>query len=139
MPLYEYYCEPLRRHLRADPAGQPVLGPAAPAPSGDGDGERLMPTQVHAFTMRGGMPRRIPDKGLYWTTKGQSTKPMTSSDLSKIEPFLVKEDKVRSASTVMTPEEIEAAPPPPLEVRERVRGSKSRGRRLAESSESTSG
>ncbi len=138
MPLYEYYCEPCDGIFELI---RPVSRSSDPQPCPvcDGDGERLMPTQVHAFTMRGGMPRRIPDKGLYWTTKGQSTKPMTSSDLSKIEPFLVKEDKVRRASTVMTQEEIEAGAPPPLEVRERVKGSKSRGRRLAESSESASG
>ena len=137
MPLYEYYCEPCDGIFELIRPVSRSSDPQ-PCPSCDDDGERLMPTQVHAFTMRGGMPRRIPDKGLYWTTKGQSTKPMTSSDLTKIEPFLVKEDKVRRASTVMTPEEIEAAPPPPLEVRERVKGSKSRGRRLAENSESAS-
>ena len=137
MPLYEYYCEPCDGIFELI---RPVSrsSDSQPCPVCDGDGERLMPTQVHAFTIRGGMPRRIPDQGLFWTTKGQSTKPMTSSDLKKIEPFLVKEDKVRRASTQLTPEEIATGAPPPLEVRERARGSKSRGRRLAERSETKS-
>ena len=130
MPLYEYYCEDchgvfeLIRPVSQSPDPQPC-------PVCDADGERLMPTQVHAFTMRGGMPRRIPDKGLFWTTKGQSTKPMTSSDLKKIEPFLVKEERNAPASTRLTPEEVAAGAPPPLKVRERVKGSGSRGRRRA--------
>ena len=135
MPLYEYYCEDcdgvfeLIRPVRESSDPQPC-------PVCDGDGVRLMPTQTHAFTMRGGLPRRIPDQGLFWTTKGQSTKPMQSSDMKQIEPFLVKEERIPSSSTQLTPEEREQGPPPPLEVRDRVKGSKSRGRRLAERSES---
>ena len=131
MPLYEYYCKDchgvfeLIRSVRQSSDPQPC-------PVCDAECNRVMTTEIHAFTMRGGMPRRIPDKGLFWTTKGQSTKPMTSSDMKKIEPFLVQEDKVRRASTVLTPEEMEAGAPPPLEVRVREKGSGSRGRRLAE-------
>ena len=135
MPLYEYYCEDcdgvfeLIRPVRESSDPQPC-------PVCDGDGVRLMPTQIHAFTMRGGMPRRIPDQGLFWTTKGQSTKPMQTSDMKKMEPFLVKEEHNPSSSTRLTPEERDQGPPPPLEVRDRVKGSQSRGRRLAERSES---
>ncbi len=137
MPLYEYYCEDcdgvfeLIRPVRESSDSQPC-------PVCDGDGARLMPTQVHAFIMRGGMPRRIPDQGLFWTTKGQSTKPMQTSDMKKMEPFLVKEERNPRASTQLTPEERDAGPPPPLEVRDRAKGAKSRGRRLAERSESKS-
>jgi putative FmdB family regulatory protein len=135
MPLYEYYCEDCDGIFELIRPVSQSSNPQ-PCPVCDGDGERLMPTQVHAFTMRGGMPRRIPDQGLFWTTKGQSTKPMQTSDMKKMEPFLVKEERNPRASTQLTPEELEAGAAPPLEVRERVRGSKSRGRRLAERSAS---
>jgi putative FmdB family regulatory protein len=135
MPLYEYYCEDcdgvfeLLRPVRDSSNPQPC-------PACSGSGERLMPTQVHAFTMRGGMPRRIPDHGLFWTPKGQSTKPMQTDDMKKMEPFLVKEERNPRSSTQLSEEERAQGKASPLEVRERVKGSKSRGRRLADRSES---
>ncbi len=131
MPLYEYYCEDcdgvfeLIRPVRESSDPQPC-------PVCDGDGQRLMPTQVHAFTMRGGMPRRIPDKGLYWSPKGQTTRPMTTNDPRKMEPYLVTEPRKAPASTKLTPEELAAGKAPEVEVRERKKGSKSRARRRAE-------
>ena len=131
MPLYEYYCEDcdgifeLIRPVRESSDPQPC-------PICDGDGQRLMPTQVHAFTMRRGMPRRIPDKGLYWSHMGQTTRPTTSTDSRKMEPYLVKEPRTAPASTKLTPEELAAGKAPEVEVRERKKGSKSRGRRRAE-------
>ena len=129
MPLYEYYCEgcdgifELIRPVRESSDPQPCV-------VCDGDGRRLMPTEVHAFTMRGGMPRRIPDQNLYWTPKGQSTKPMQTNDMKKMEPFLVKDPRIVPAATKVTPEEV-AAKKAAVQVRERVKGSGSRGRRRA--------
>ena len=129
MPLYEYYCEgcdgifELIRPVRESSDPQPCV-------VCDSDGRRLMPTEVHAFTMRGGMPRRIPDQNLYWTPKGQSTKPMQTNDVRKMEPFLVKDPRVVSEATRVTAEEV-AARKAAVQVRERVKGSGSRGRRRA--------
>ena len=130
MPLYEYYCEAcdgifeLIRPVRESSDPQPCV-------VCDGDGERLMPTEIHAFTMRGGMPRRIPDQNHYWTPKGLSTKPMQTNDVRKMEPFLVGEPRIASPSTKLTPEEVAAGKAAPVEVRERKKGSGSRGRRRA--------
>lgn len=130
MPLYEYYCEAcdgvfeLIRPVRESSDPQPCV-------VCDGDGQRLMPTQVQAFTMRGGLPRRIPDRNLYWTPKGLSTKPMQTNDVRKMEPFLVKDPRATPASTRLSDEERAAGKGPALAVRERVKGSGSRGRRRA--------
>ena len=128
MPLYEYYCKncdgifELIRPVRESSDPQPCV-------VCEGDGKRLMPTEVHAFTMRGGMPRRIPDQNLYWTPKGLSTKPMQTNDVSKMEPWLVAEPRIAPASTKLTPEEISAGKSAPIEVRKRKKGTPSRGRR----------
>jgi putative FmdB family regulatory protein len=138
MPLYEYYCEDcdgiyeLLRPMRE--ASNPQ-----PCPVCDGDGRRLMPTELNAFVMRGGMPRRIPDQGLYWTTKGQATKPMTSSDMKKMEPYLVKDPKKIRDSAKLSAEEITTTERPKIEVRPRVKGSGSRGRRRLEATRGKGG
>ena len=130
MPLYEYYCDDcdgifeLIRPVRESSDPQPCV-------VCDGDGRRLMPTEVHAFTVRGGMPRRIPDQNLYWTPKGLSTKPMVTNDVKKMEPFLVSEPRIAPASTKLSDAELEAGKAAPIEVRERKKGTPSRGRRLA--------
>lgn len=65
MPIYEYYCEAcdgifeLLRVRRE--AGRPQ-----PCPVCDSDSRALMPTEVQAFTFRGGLPRRLPDRGQFW-------------------------------------------------------------------------
>ena len=63
---------------------------------------------------------------------------MQTSDMKKMEPFLVKEERNPSPSTQLSDEERTGGKPAPPEVRERVKGTKSRGRRLAERSESKS-
>ncbi|MCY3886335.1 MAG: zinc ribbon domain-containing protein [Chloroflexi bacterium] len=65
MPVYEYYCEPcdgifelVRTMREADEPGS--------CPLCDEDAQRVMPSTFNAFIMRGGFPRKIPDKGTYW-------------------------------------------------------------------------
>jgi putative FmdB family regulatory protein len=65
MPVYEYYCaachgvfelvRPLSQ--RAQPQ---------PCPECDAEAPRIMPTSFHAFMMRDGVPRRLPDRGKFW-------------------------------------------------------------------------
>lgn len=65
MPVYEYYCADchgvfeLVRSVAA-------AAEAQPCPVCDAESQRLMPTSFHAFTLRDGVPRRIPDRGKYW-------------------------------------------------------------------------
>lgn len=74
MPLYEYHCKDcdgvfeLLRPIREAAEMQPC-------PVCDRDAARIMPTDFAAYVMRSGMPRKIPDQGLYWTLQGQSTEP----------------------------------------------------------------
>ncbi len=130
MPLYEYYCEDcdgifeLIRPIRESSDPQPCV-------VCDGDGRRLMPTEIHAFTVRGGLPRRIPDQNLYWTPKGLSRKPMVTDNMKKMEPFLVKDPRIVSGRTKLTDEELAAGKAAPIDVRERTKGTPSRGRRRA--------
>ena len=79
MPLYEYICDScedvfeLLRPVREASESQPC-------PQCDSEARRIISAEFHAFVMRGGMARRIPDQGLYWSLKGQSTEPDRSSE-----------------------------------------------------------
>jgi putative FmdB family regulatory protein len=65
MPLYEFFCPDCSgvfEHLRSiREAGDP-----APCPVCDRECTRVMPTSFAAFSMRSGVPRRLPDRGTYW-------------------------------------------------------------------------
>lgn len=65
MPLYEFFCpdcDGLFECLRSiREAGEP-----APCPVCDRECARVMPTSFAAFSMRSGVPRRLPDNGTYW-------------------------------------------------------------------------
>ncbi|HWQ28427.1 MAG TPA: zinc ribbon domain-containing protein [Dehalococcoidia bacterium] len=65
MPIYEYYCEHCDGIFEALRPMREASDPV-PCPVCDRDGQRIMPTEFTAFTMRDGYPRRIPDKGTYW-------------------------------------------------------------------------
>ncbi len=65
MPIYEYYCEPCDGIFEALRPMREASDPV-PCPVCSRDGQRVMPTEFAAFTMRDGYPRRIPDKGTYW-------------------------------------------------------------------------
>jgi hypothetical protein len=75
-----------------------------------------MPTDFTAFLMRDGMPRRIPDKGLSWGLQGQLKKPLTSNEAKPED--VIKEEKRRRASTILTEEE-KVAPKAEIKVRTR--------------------
>ena len=65
MPLYEYLCEECEGIFEAvRPMKQ--ADEAEPCPVCDTEGQRLMPSTFQAFIMRGGYPRRIPDRGTFW-------------------------------------------------------------------------
>lgn len=101
MPLYEYYCEQcngifeLLRPVRES-------GDPQPCPVCDRDSKRIMPTEINAFVMRGGLPRRIPDQGLFWTLKGQTTEPEKGKDMTE---KLVTFKRNRRESAILTAEE----------------------------------
>ena len=65
MPIYEYYCEPcngvfeLLRPVRD-------AGKVQPCPECDEDTPRIVSKTFSAFTLRDGLPRRLPDTGGYW-------------------------------------------------------------------------
>ncbi len=65
MPLYEYYCQNCDGVFETLRSMREASEPS-PCPVCDRDGQRIMPTSFHAFTLRDGVPRRIPDRGKYW-------------------------------------------------------------------------
>ena len=93
MPLYEYYCEGCDGVFETLRSMREASEPA-PCPICDRDGRRIMPTAFTAFTMRDGLPRRVPDRGLYWHHDGRQTKrpntggvpPNEHSELYKPDP-----------------------------------------------------
>ncbi len=75
MPLYEYYCQNCNgvfENLR------PMKDASLPAacPECDGEGQRIM-SGFSAFVVRDGLPRRIPDRGTFWSLKGEVKRPQT--------------------------------------------------------------
>jgi putative FmdB family regulatory protein len=115
VPLYEYYCTncdgifELLRPVREATEPQPCV-------VCDNESKRIMPTDFAAFVMRDGMPRRIPDKGLSWGLQGQLKKPLTSNEAKPED--VIKEEKRRRASTILTEEE-KVAPKAEIKVRTR--------------------
>lgn len=65
MPIYEYYCDPchgvfeLLRPVREGSKSQPC-------PECDEDAARMLSRTFTAFTLRDGLPRRLPDTGGFW-------------------------------------------------------------------------
>jgi putative FmdB family regulatory protein len=64
MPLYEYYCKDCHAIFENLRQMREASVPA-PCPECKREAPRIM-SEVMAFTMRDGYPRRIPDKGTYW-------------------------------------------------------------------------
>ena len=112
MPLYEYYCPEdngifeLLRPVReaSDPQPCPVC---------DGESKRIMPTDFAAFIMRDGLPRRIPDQGLYWGVEGQLKNPLTSQEAKPQD--IVAPERKRPKSAILSEE-----PPDLTDVDERI-------------------
>jgi putative FmdB family regulatory protein len=65
MPLYEYLCEECEGIFEQVRFMKEAEEPQ-PCPVCDTEGRRLMPSTFHAFIMRNGYPRRIPDRGNFW-------------------------------------------------------------------------
>ena len=65
MPLYEYLCEECDGIFEAVRPMKQADEPE-PCPVCDTEGQRLMPSTFQAFIVRGGYPRRIPDRGNFW-------------------------------------------------------------------------
>ncbi len=65
MPVYEYLCTPCDGIFEVVRSMREADEPA-PCPVCDTEGQRVMPSTFTAFVMRGGYPRRIPDKGTFW-------------------------------------------------------------------------
>lgn len=65
MPLYEYLCEECDGIFEAVRPMKQADDPE-PCPICDTEGQRLMPSTFQAFIVRGGYPRRIPDRGNFW-------------------------------------------------------------------------
>lgn len=75
MPIYEYYCEPcngvfeLLRPVRDAPKPQPC-------PECDEDAGRMLSKTFAAFTLRDGLPRRLPDTGGFWHFEQRVSSPI---------------------------------------------------------------
>lgn len=89
MPLYEYYCERCNGVFEAmrpmREASEPV-----PCPECYKDAKRIMPTSFHAFTMRDGYPRAIPDRGTYWHLGQEVKRPVDVPTPANEHPDLMK-------------------------------------------------
>jgi putative FmdB family regulatory protein len=103
LPLYEYYCRDcdgvfeLLRPARESGASQPC-------PECDRDAARLMPKDFSTFTLRDGLPRRIPDRGTYWHLGQEVSSPVDRPAYSWQHPEIDKPPPV----TAPTNEEVEA-------------------------------
>jgi putative FmdB family regulatory protein len=93
MPLYEYYCKDcdgvfeLIRPVRQSTTPQPC-------PECDREVERLMSVDVAAFTVRDGLPRRIPDRGTYWHMGKEVSRPVNEAAFAYEHPDIHKEEVV---------------------------------------------
>lgn len=105
MPLYEYYCgdcdgifETLRPMRES---AWPV-----PCPVCDKDGQRIISSSFAAFTMRDGMPRRIPDRGTYQYMGKELKSPVTSPDSDpRLKEFHSLSPTVKTKGEVLEEEE----------------------------------
>ncbi len=90
LPLYEYYCRDcngvfeLLRPVRESGATQPC-------PECDRDAERLMPKDFATFTVRDGLPRRIPDRGTFWHMGQEVSSPVDRPAFAWQHPEIHKE------------------------------------------------
>jgi putative FmdB family regulatory protein len=101
--LYEYYCsdcDGVFELLR--PARESSLG--QPCPECDREAKRLMPLDIQTFTMRDGLPRRIPDRGTYWHLGKEVARPVNEPARAWEHPDLDKDPPV----TAPTAEEVDA-------------------------------
>ena len=103
VPLYEYYCSDCNGVFE-------LLRPASqsagqqPCPECDREAKRLMPRDFATFTMRDGLPRRIPDRGTYWHMGQEVSSPVDRPAFAWEHPEIHKEAPVTAPSS----EEVDA-------------------------------
>jgi putative FmdB family regulatory protein len=103
MPIYEYYCgechgvfellRPVREAARAQPCVEC-----------DTDSKRIVSQDFAVFTMRGGSPRRLPDRGTFWHLGNEVSKPIVGSSPPNEHPEVNR----RPPPKAPTVEELEA-------------------------------
>ncbi|MFQ5878841.1 MAG: zinc ribbon domain-containing protein [Dehalococcoidia bacterium] len=79
MPLYEYYCEECDGIFETLRPMRESSWPV-PCPVCNRDGQRIISDSFTAFTIREGLPRRIPDKGTYQYMGKQLKSPVSYPD-----------------------------------------------------------
>lgn len=89
MPVYEYYCRDCDGIFDAMRSMKEASWPV-PCPVCSKDALRIMPTSFHAFTMREGYARRIPDRGTYWHLGKEVKRPVTGGVPANEHPDLYK-------------------------------------------------
>lgn len=98
MPLYEYYCRDCNGVFELlRPASQSAA--AQPCPECDRDAQRLMTTDFAAFTVRDGLPRRIPDRGTYWHLGQEVARPVNEAARAWEHPDIHKDAPPVAPST----------------------------------------
>jgi putative FmdB family regulatory protein len=89
MPIYEYLCRSCDGIFEALRSLRESSEPA-PCPVCDRESARIMPTSFTAFSVREGLPRRLPDRGTYWHL-GKEVKQMGTGGVPAFEhPELYK-------------------------------------------------
>jgi len=76
MPIYEYYCEPCNGVFELLRPTSAASKPQ-PCPECDEDAARMVSRTFSAFTVRDGLPRRLPDTGGYWHFNQSVSSPIT--------------------------------------------------------------
>lgn len=76
MPIYEYYCRPCNGVFELLRSVRDASRPQ-PCPECDEDTPRMVSRTFSAFTLRDGLPRRLPDTGGYWHFDQKVSSPIT--------------------------------------------------------------
>lgn len=76
MPVYEFFCKHCDGIFEAMKQVSAASDPA-PCPVCTKKAQRIPPTSFSAFTMRGGYPRAIPDRGTYYHLGKEVKRPIT--------------------------------------------------------------
>ena len=97
MPVYEYLCEDCEGVFEVVRPIKEADEPQ-PCPVCDTEGNRVMPSAFTAFIVRGGYPRRIPDKGNFWHL-GKEVSYLPKSAKPYEHPQIVKEARKDPMST----------------------------------------
>jgi putative FmdB family regulatory protein len=97
MPVYEYLCQHCNGIFEVLRSRRESSEPA-PCPVCDRDAQRIMPSSFAAFTVRDGLPRRIPDRGTYWHLGKEVKKPITGEGVAWEHPEINRPKPPRTLS-----------------------------------------